>query len=68
MQTLLEEIDQQITEQFFTDTLGQLFTDTFTPPMDLSLCSRCSAPAFDLKSEVKQAQTHKIMKHIDKAA
>jgi hypothetical protein len=64
MQTLLEEIDQQITEQFFTDTLGQLFTDTFTPPMDLSLCSRCSAPAFDLK----QAATHKIMKHIDKAA
>ena len=60
MQTLLEETDQQITEQ--------LFTDTFTPPMDLSLCSRCSAPAFDLKSEVKQAQTHKIMKHIDKAA
>ena len=37
MQTLLEEIDQQITEQFFTDTLGQLFTDTFTPVTLLSM-------------------------------
>ena len=66
---LLLEAAGVVPAQHYEHTALQLIEQRVADEISLRDSLACSAPAFDLKSAVvKLAQTHKIMKHLDKAA
>jgi hypothetical protein len=66
---LLLEAAGVVSAEHYEHIALQLIEQAVADEISLRDSLRCSAPAFHLKSVVvKQAQTHKIMKQLDKAA